>query len=345
MYTGALENHPELIDAMAWLAPLWGNPGDVLQDIRQPWNLRDALQREGLRFPETRSSPEGLPRDGSWLAKTYRGASGSGVRELIQIGRQGDKEARSGGDKSKDKIDQKLSEASSRCSCYQQRVVGTPCAAVFVAADRAAAPLGFTRQIIGESWLGAHGFQYAGSIGPWPINEPMLANVTKIGNVLANRFDLVGLFGVDFIFDGNDLWTLEVNPRYTASVEILERATGFHAIASHVDACVEGRLPEYVQPLSDSLHGKAIVFARRDVTITDAFASWALEQSLVTPWPTLADISPAGTVIDAGHPLLTVFAQSADVAGVERQLRQRVANVEQTLYGESHEAIFTPPAG
>ncbi len=30
MYTGALENHPELVDQMAWIAPLWGNPGDVL---------------------------------------------------------------------------------------------------------------------------------------------------------------------------------------------------------------------------------------------------------------------------------------------------------------------------
>src|SRR5687768_3758422 len=34
MYTGALENHPELIDQMAWVAPLWGNTGDVLARIR-----------------------------------------------------------------------------------------------------------------------------------------------------------------------------------------------------------------------------------------------------------------------------------------------------------------------
>src|SRR3954471_8212952 len=39
MYTGALENHPDLIDQLAWIAPLWGNPGEVLARVRSPWNL------------------------------------------------------------------------------------------------------------------------------------------------------------------------------------------------------------------------------------------------------------------------------------------------------------------
>src|SRR5919106_1235059 len=56
MYTGALENHPELVDQMAWIAPLWGNPGDVLERVRSPWKLADVLRREGLLFPETRES-------------------------------------------------------------------------------------------------------------------------------------------------------------------------------------------------------------------------------------------------------------------------------------------------
>ena len=80
MYTGALENYPELVDQMAWIAPLLGNPGDVLARIRSPWELAAALRTAGLLFPETRDSAEGLPTDGSWLAKTYNGASGSGVR-------------------------------------------------------------------------------------------------------------------------------------------------------------------------------------------------------------------------------------------------------------------------
>src|SRR6185503_579693 len=76
MYTGALENHHELVDQMAWIAPLWGNPGDVLARVRSPWELATSLRGAGLLFPEIRNTAEGLPRDGSWLAKTYDGASG-----------------------------------------------------------------------------------------------------------------------------------------------------------------------------------------------------------------------------------------------------------------------------
>jgi hypothetical protein len=92
MYTGALENHPELVDQMAWVAPLWGNPGDVLARVRSPWGLASPLNDAGLLFPEMRSSPDGLPMDGSWLVKTYRGASGSGVKAWEQIGRGGEGE-------------------------------------------------------------------------------------------------------------------------------------------------------------------------------------------------------------------------------------------------------------
>ena len=48
MYTGALENHPELVDQLAWIAPLWGNPGDVLARVRSPWELAKALSDAGL---------------------------------------------------------------------------------------------------------------------------------------------------------------------------------------------------------------------------------------------------------------------------------------------------------
>ena len=34
MYTGALENHPDLVDRLAEMRPLWGNRGDVLRRVR-----------------------------------------------------------------------------------------------------------------------------------------------------------------------------------------------------------------------------------------------------------------------------------------------------------------------
>lgn len=332
MYTGALENHPELVDQMAWIAPLYGNPGDVLERVRSPWELAESLQRAGLLFPETRASDAGLPGDGSWLMKTYRGASGIGVYAY-------------GADKGAG-----LGERIA-ARVFQRRISGTPCAAVFVAADAKAQLLGMTRQLIGPVWLHSHGFQYAGSIGPWPLSDTAGAALVKIGNVLAADFELAGLFGVDFMLDGDEIWALEVNPRYTASVEIVERVTDVKAIALHVAACTGDssktqRAGSSADPnINASIgggnaparservhHGKAILFAKRNVTVPHSFAEHAISEATRSPWPTLADVPVAGTPIEAGRPVLTIFSEAASVEEVERKLRMRVAEIENKLY-------------
>jgi predicted ATP-grasp superfamily ATP-dependent carboligase len=320
MYTGALENHPELVDQMGWIAPLYGNSGDVLERVRSPWELAHVLQSARLLFPETRRSSEGLPKDGSWLAKTYRGASGSGVRELSASNATFDNE--------------RIARA-----VYQQRVEGVSCAAVYLAADGAAELLGITRQLVGEAWLGAGGFQYCGSIGPWVVSEAARAALVRIGNVLSETYELIGLFGVDFILNGDEVWAIEVNPRYTASVEIVERFSGVRAVAEHVAACggSANSASDQVTGSESSggrFHGKAILYARQDVVISRAFGEYTLEQSMHTPWPELADVSPAGTPVDKGRPVVTVFAEGPSATSVEQSLRVGVAQLEQMLYDE-----------
>ena len=44
---------------------------------------------------------------------------------------------------------------------------------------------------------------------------------------------LRGLFGVDFVLRDGIPWPVEVNPRYTASVEVLEFAAGIRALTLH----------------------------------------------------------------------------------------------------------------
>jgi predicted ATP-grasp superfamily ATP-dependent carboligase len=208
---------------------------------------------------------------------------------------------------------------------------------VYVAADGGAKLLGITRQIIGEPWLRAHGFQYAGSIGPWSVAEVTRATLARLGNVLTERFELAGLFGVDFVLDGEQVWTVEVNPRYTASVEIVERCTGVRAIEVHLAAC--GGLVANSRRADDSptrdeanCHGKATLFATQDVVISQEFADYSIAESLQWPWPMLGDVSAAGTPIEYGRPVLTMFASGTSVAEVGRQLRERVIEVENRLY-------------
>jgi predicted ATP-grasp superfamily ATP-dependent carboligase len=168
----------------------------------------------------------------------------------------------------------------------------------------------------------------------------------RLGSVLREQFELAGLFGVDFILDGEQVWTVEVNPRYTASVEIVERCTGTCAIGAHVVAC--GGLSGAIErggPSSAPIggedastrdgaqcHGKATLFAKRDVVISQEFADYSIAESLRTPWPTLGDVSAAGTPIENCRPVLTVFANGPNVAEVEQRLRERVVELEEKLY-------------
>jgi predicted ATP-grasp superfamily ATP-dependent carboligase len=66
--------------------------------------------------------------------------------------------------------------------------------------------------------------------------------------------------------------------------------------------------------------------------ISQEFADYSIAESLRSPWPMLGDVSAAGTPIENGRPILTIFASGTSVAEVEQRLRARVVEVERRLY-------------
>src|SRR5262249_54766323 len=113
---------------------------------------------------------------------------------------------------------------------YQEFIDGLSLAAIFCAHGARARLLGITRQLHGKP---SAPFAYVGSIGPWPVSSGVRARVAEVGEVLAASFCLAGLFGVDLILRGEVPWPVEVNPRYTASVEVLELALRRSFLSEH----------------------------------------------------------------------------------------------------------------
>ena len=76
IYTGALENRPDLLAKLP--QPLWGNPPDVVRQVRDPHLWHDALQTAGLPVPALRFEPttSSKPR---WLVKPIRSGGGLGI--------------------------------------------------------------------------------------------------------------------------------------------------------------------------------------------------------------------------------------------------------------------------
>lgn len=272
-YLSPFENHPALVAAMASARRLWGNPPDVLRRVRDPHVLADVLDRHGIATPQSmRPVPEAM------LLKPLRSGGGQGVRL-----RRGE-------------------ETVPRGYYTQPLVDGVPWSIVFAAAAGAMVPLGMSRQLVGDPAFGAAGFRYCGSVveqAP-PAAAP---GMTRAAQAIGEEFGLVGVNGVDVILVDGQPVVLEVNPRWSSSMEVIERMTGVPVFAAHAAACDGGRLPDAV-PLGDTVMGKAIVFARRPVTIGDN-RTWLDD-------PDVSDVPHAGDRITGGSPVCTVFAAAAD---------------------------------
>jgi predicted ATP-grasp superfamily ATP-dependent carboligase len=239
-------------------------------------------------------------------------------------------------------------------------------AAVFVAADGNAAILGVTRQLLGgdsraaiesvdmhaETGASARGltepqvcddspFRYAGSIGPLVLSDDRFRTVERIGKVLAGACGLTGLFGVDAVVNAKSVWPVEINPRYTASVEVLERASSLRtlgrrprrlsAIEWHEAACLRRQLPAPLGQSDEITSGKLIYYAPRDIIFSTPAARFAVEQNLAHVQPAVADIPAAGAAIRHGHPVLTFLAEGPTAANVRDQLRTAVESLHTVL--------------
>jgi predicted ATP-grasp superfamily ATP-dependent carboligase len=98
--------------------------------------------------------------------------------------------------------------------------------------------LGLTEQLVGQPAFGATGFNYCGNLVPPPLPSDELAallrEVRALITYLAEIFGLRGLNGLDFIWHAGRAWAIEINPRPSASLELLDLAYGLRVFDAHV---------------------------------------------------------------------------------------------------------------
>lgn len=340
-YLSNFENHPAAVRVLTAHRMLWGNPADVLTRVRDPILVAQTLSRVGFAAPEVRLKPDaptGKPSPGAafevsrtarsggasdfsrtspedWLVKPLASGGGHGVRFW------------------------RPDDAVPRGTYLQRFVDGTPGSVVFVAAGGRAVPVGLLRQLIGDPAFGASGFQYCGNIlaadgdPQFARDAPIADAACALAGAAADAFGLVGVNGIDFVARDGIPYPIEVNPRWCASMELVERAYGLSVFGAHASACAAGTLPDFdlarARRDARAALGKAVVFARHDVTVGDTRA-WSDDTDNDAP-PCVHDIPRTGTRIGAGRPICTVFADASSAAACYAALVARAGRVYECI--------------
>src|SRR5262249_18732631 len=161
-------------------------------------------------------------------------------------------------------------------SYVQELIDGAPCSMVFVAASGRAVPIGFSRQLIGDEAFGSSGFRYCGNLlTAAGEDDDVLDAAREVVAAVCEEFGRVGADGIDLIVQTGVPDGIEVNPRWCASMELVEHAYPVSVFGMHAAACREAALPTF--NLSRARRGaptigKAVVFARGEITVGDTRA-------------------------------------------------------------------------
>jgi predicted ATP-grasp superfamily ATP-dependent carboligase len=195
--------------------------------------------------------------------------------------------------------------------------------------------LGTTAAWSSAQWPAAGEFTYRGGYGPIELSPSDQDAILSFAKHLCQRCpgQYKGWLQVDFIRSNEGhLYLLEVNPRWTSSMEILVRSQLVNPCIQHAAAWGLDIDPQAQRKRSAiALFGKAIVYASSDLVLTQNY----LQHLHHLPRQHYADLPSnnyKGQVIPSGHPLLTVIdsvplGTNAPAESLLKQLRNLASRV------------------
>jgi uncharacterized protein len=299
--TGAMENYPDVLRQIEKNRQLWGGSADAVQKARSWDVLRQACETAGGQFvvAQPRYSVD-TPREelakvsDDWVMKPVFSSAGHSMHRF---------DARTS-----------VPEPKPHQKVYFQpwiqleQALAGPASAQLVACDGRVKLMGVTSQLSGDKNFGArYETQFVGNCYlPLGKSDEDCA-LEAVGQALADAAGLTGLFGLDFLPVPQTSGTfqyriLEVNPRYTAAMELIDQGAGCLVFGSGapVRPTIKERLKKWISPGKE--WGKAIVYAKSDCMVPDLWASFSESE--------IADVPQPGERVPLGRPICTVLAQT-----------------------------------
>ena len=297
-----------------WIDPqgatfLGAEPG-LLEVSQRPEFLAAIAERARVGFPETflaSEVPDTLANEKDWFLKKLDSSGGFGVRRYD-------------------------SAVSVNPDTYlQRRHCGRVVGATYLADGREATFVGASRLL--QTRLGALPCVFCGAIGPVPLSPDVRQDLISLGNAFVVETGSCGPMNIDVIVGRTGRVTLlEVNPRWSASMELVERSwqerldrtCSFFDPGPHWRSCIkreaiEGDPSRRAFPV----YLKRIVFAESNRTLLPDAFKVSCPDSYV--WK---DVPVEPTRVNRHEPVATLIArlgtQSPGVTQLRRLFAKRV---------------------
>ncbi|WFN34905.1 ATP-grasp domain-containing protein [Methanogenium sp. S4BF] len=195
----------------------------------------------------------------------------------------------------------------------QMPVEGIPCSVSCIADGTSARALSLNRQF-NRGGEGERRFGFAGAVTPFQPAER--ESILTLAEDIAAKSGCIGSLGIDFMLTDDGIRTIEINPRFQATLDIVEMSTGANIFEMHRNAA-SGILPAS-RPGPVMTAVRSIIFADRDCVVTD---------DLKSLHPDIADIPWVGTEIEEGGAVLSVYGRGADEAEALAALDKTITRV------------------
>jgi predicted ATP-grasp superfamily ATP-dependent carboligase len=310
LYTGGLENHPALLQLLSAERAILGVTGNTLTNLRNTSELYNLLKSKQINTPAIIISTNDLNKEISYLRKPKNRSGGLGIKPF-------------------DPSKQTMVEDPD--FHYQEFIKGESRSAIFCFNESGFELLGTSIQSSGTQSLHADDFLYSGNMGPVKPCSSELKDLQTIGEIISSNYHPLGLLGMDYILNDSKVYPLEINPRYTASMEVLELSLGQNFITKHMQAFGFKTICEIPARTEPSVIGKAIYYAPHDVLIPED-APWLSIESNPRLFSPFADIPKPGSAIHRGSPVVTIFAKADSLTEVKVQLKTRTSQLDSLFH-------------
>lgn len=250
---------------------LIGNIPDTLHTIKTPALFFDLLDKHVFNYPETQF--EAPCDDLTWLKKQASGLGGAHIQYATL---------------NADKLNAE--------SYYQRFVSGYSGSCLFLADGRHAHLVSINQQHLAPE--SQTPFRLGRIESAWQLSASHNDYLHKVVNRLTAATALVGLNSLDFIIsDKNALLILEINPRASASAELIHNKAAL--FQQHLDACL-GQLPNSQDSLNQLSASLSYHYAASDLIVPENML-WPAECN---------DLPAAGLIIKQGDPICTSYVES-----------------------------------